>query len=823
MKESQITKEDFEMIEKSFGILESEMFSISNLTKNHFSKNKKDFSPKKKENIIINENSFCDLTAKKAYFEKEEIFDNKKTNRKNKRFINLITERSVPLPENNLIEKKNVTEYKKILNLKKKNKFYFFKNNNNIKIKNFFKKRQNEIKKKKKTEIIINSSSSENSYKVVIQQKYNKSQKKYHYSKEKFPTQKKIYPLKNKGMNSSVNFNIKNATKFFYLNESHYRKYQFEMLQNCLIKNSLIILPTGLGKTFIALNVIYNFYKWYPKGKIFFLAPSKPLVSQQYECILKITKFDKNDICELTGNILKKERINFYKNKKIFFMTPQTLENDLIKKSFDPTEIVLIIFDEAHRATGNYSYKKINLFLEKKLIGFRICALSATPGNDFEKTKEIIRNLSISNLEIKEENDSDVWRYIQRKKIFPLVISNDSKLNFITKLINKCIWIILKELKNFLKGDCEILLAPKNITGISFNKVKAFYDSFKRNCKFYNKILSSLEVSNCYKGFKMVTQLIQCRKHLLDQGFIIFKDSIDNFIEKTKLLKEKICQDFLKTIEFNDFLIILNEYTLRKREEHPKSKALFKIITQFFADESTFFSKSKIIIFTHNRKSAQMINNLFKKNKKIRSEIFIGQNNSKNSKIGLTQNEQKEILKKFRNNELNILVATCVAEEGLDIGEVDLIVCYDSGLSPIRLTQRMGRTGRKRNGKVILLLNPGEYQYYIKSKRNYKKLIMELKYSIGMESKAFGIRNFIEDDFLKKKKTLGFYKYNPRMFPEFVKELNLVSENFDFFEKKEDYINFFKVEELIDKIVEDQEVGNKKGNLKKKKKENLKL
>lgn len=54
------------------------------------------------------------------------------------------------------------------------------------------------------------------------------------------------------------------------------------------------------------------------------------------------------------------------------------------------------------------------------------------------------------------------------------------------------------------------------------------------------------------------------------------------------------------------------------------------------------------------------------------------------------------------------MISTCVGEEGLDIGDVDLIVCFDSHKSPIRLVQRMGRTGRKRDGKVIMLVTEGK-------------------------------------------------------------------------------------------------------------------
>lgn len=64
----------------------------------------------------------------------------------------------------------------------------------------------------------------------------------------------------------------------------------------------------------------------------------------------------------------------------------------------------------------------------------------------------------------------------------------------------------------------------------------------------------------------------------------------------------------------------------------------------------------------------------------------------------------------------------------MDIGEVDLIICFDSGFSPIRMIQRMGRTGRKRDGRIIVMLTEGkETADYEKSVNKYSKLIKELK------------------------------------------------------------------------------------------------
>lgn len=62
---------------------------------------------------------------------------------------------------------------------------------------------------------------------------------------------------------------------------------------------------------------------------------------------------------------------------------------------------------------------------------------------------------------------------------------------------------------------------------------------------------------------------------------------------------------------------------------------------------------------------------------------------------------------RFRQGGFNTLVSTCVGEEGLDIGEVDLIVCFDAQKNPIRLVQRMGRTGRKRQGRIVVILSEG--------------------------------------------------------------------------------------------------------------------
>lgn len=88
----------------------------------------------------------------------------------------------------------------------------------------------------------------------------------------------------------------------------------------------------------------------------------------------------------------------------------------------------------------------------------------------------------------------------------------------------------------------------------------------------------------------------------------------------------------------------------------------------------------------------------------------------------MTQTEQKRVLQDFREGKFNTLVATCIAEEGLDIPAVDLIVCFDGAASPLRDTQRMGRTGRHAEGRVVYLLTEG------RERRKYDKNNNESNY-----------------------------------------------------------------------------------------------
>ena len=139
--------------------------------------------------------------------------------------------------------------------------------------------------------------------------------------------------------------------KYFYPTPSDHcdiRNYQIDCLETCLKKNCMISLPTGLGKTFVAAVLLYNYQKFYPdasKSRFIFLAPTKALVDQQVVACAKIMEKPEEIIRCVHGNknrqtsaAMFKEnestaslaRLKSYINDKrcFLFMTPQTLEND---------------------------------------------------------------------------------------------------------------------------------------------------------------------------------------------------------------------------------------------------------------------------------------------------------------------------------------------------------------------------------------------------------------------------------------------------------------------------------------------------------------
>lgn len=190
------------------------------------------------------------------------------------------------------------------------------------------------------------------------------------------------------------------------------------------------MLPTGLGKTFIAAVVMYNMFRWYPTGKIIFMAPTRPLVAQQIEACYQIMGIPKDDTAELTGKQNKKNRKTAWHTKRVFYCTPQVVQLDINDPEieFPINDVKLVVIDEAHKAKGKYAYTDVvsSIAAQNKL--FRILALSATPGRGIKDVADIVQNLLISHIEVRSDQSIDVAPYTFKKNIKTVVVPLGSTL-----------------------------------------------------------------------------------------------------------------------------------------------------------------------------------------------------------------------------------------------------------------------------------------------------------------------------------------------------------------------------------------------------------
>lgn len=166
----------------------------------------------------------------------------------------------------------------------------------------------------------------------------------------------------NEPIQTYPDFDRQSGSMWIYPTNYEKRDYQYKIVNAALFQNTLVILPTGLGKTFIAAVVMYNFCRWYPTGKIIFTAPTKPLVAQQMEACAKVMGIRRSEMCEMTGGINPEARRRLWLEKRVFFLTPQTLNNDLVKSTCPWSKIRCLIIDEAHRALGQHAYCQVSVF-----------------------------------------------------------------------------------------------------------------------------------------------------------------------------------------------------------------------------------------------------------------------------------------------------------------------------------------------------------------------------------------------------------------------------------------------------------------------------
>ncbi len=465
------------------------------------------------------------------------------------------------------------------------------------------------------------------------------------------------------------------------------REYQEAIYKTCKEKNCLVVLPTGTGKTLIALMLSINRLKKFPESKILFLAPTRPLAEQHLNYFKKHLPELFASLELFTGKVSAKKRKKLWQNSEIIFSTPQCIANDLRNNLYNLEEVSLLIEDECHRCLKNYDYTYIAKRYREEAKNQRILGLTASPGADKSKIKGISKNLGIEAIEIRTRESEDVKPYLQKLKFSIIKLDFPEKFKEIKNLLHELYEKKIEELKNR-----KLLFQPptkKNILDLQ-KKLMTIISTGNKN---FNILAGA---TACAQAIK----LQYCLELLETQTLSSLQRYMQDLFKQARQNKSRAVKQLTKQPNFNKAYILLTEL-IAKNLENPKLFKLKELVAKEMEEKT-----KRIIVFSQYRETVTKICKELNTLKGVNARVFVGQlkKGKGEGATGLSQKEQQEIIREFALGKINILVSTSIAEEGLDIPEVSAVVFYEPIPSAIRQIQRRGRTARLQPGKLIILM-----------------------------------------------------------------------------------------------------------------------
>ncbi|HTT15412.1 MAG TPA: helicase-related protein [Thermoplasmata archaeon] len=468
------------------------------------------------------------------------------------------------------------------------------------------------------------------------------------------------------------------------------RLYQQAIADAALDSNTLVVLPTGLGKTAIALRVIAEYLRRAPTQSVLFLAPTRPLVVQHARSVAAAL-FAPEPI-PLTGAIPPERRAALLHPPQVVVATPQVIANDLAEGHFPLATCSLIVFDEAHRAVGDYPYVAIGR-ANREGPRARVLAMTASPGGSLGRIQEVWANLGIERFEYRTEQSADVLPYIHGVGIETVEVTVPPEVRRLAILLRAAVQRQLDVLRRF-----DLLPAGEGSRRALLEVGRALHrriDAARRGTETSAAALWSAVTaqSAAMKGLHAL-ELIE------SQGVEALREFLARQDPQPGRRVTPAQRAFLGDPDVVELRRELDRLTL----EHPKVATAVRIVR----GELTSRPEARVIVFSQYRDTVDRLVDELRKlaDPAVRPARFVGQA-SHGDDLGLSQKEQVGVLDRFRAGAVNVLVATSVAEEGLDIPATDLVVFYEPIPDVIRTIQRRGRTGRARTGRAIVLVAEG--------------------------------------------------------------------------------------------------------------------
>ncbi|XP_006879421.1 PREDICTED: interferon-induced helicase C domain-containing protein 1 [Elephantulus edwardii] len=610
--------------------------------------------------------------------------------------------------------------------------------------------------------------------------------------------------------------------------ELHLRSYQLEVAKSALEgKNIIICLPTGSGKTRVAVYIAKDHLDRKKKesalGKVIVLVNKVPLVEQlfrkEFEPYLKKCY----RTIGLSGDTqLKISFPNLVKTHDVIICTAQILENSLLNSEkgedagVELSDFSLLIIDECHHTIKEAVYNNImRRYLTQKLKNNihrkenkpvfplpQILGLTASPGVGGAKKQakaeehilKICANLDSFTIKTVKENIDELRGHIKEpyKKFVIADVTREDP--FKEKLLE-----IMTKIQIFCQMNLrsDFGTQPYEQWAIQMEKEAAREGNRKdRVCaehlRKYNEALQINDTIRMIDAFNHLetfyTDERQKKFGISEDDSDESGDSADEDGNKNEDKKKKP----LKLDETDIFLIDLffdNRKKLKNLAENPdhENEKLMQLRNTIMEQYTRNEGSARGIIFTKTRHSAFALSQWITENDKfaevgVKAHHLIGAGHSSEFKP-MTQNEQKEVISKFRTGKINLLIATTVAEEGLDIKECNIVIRYGLVTNEIAMVQARGRARADESTYILFapcgsgviereIVNDFREEMMYKAinhvqnmkREEYDRKILELQMQSIMEKKM-----------KSKRMTAKHYKDNPSLITFLCKNCNVLA------------------------------------------------
>lgn len=488
-----------------------------------------------------------------------------------------------------------------------------------------------------------------------------------------------------------------------------HRLYQKNIADAARHKNTLVILPTALGKTMIAALVCADTLYKYRDKRVLMMAPTRPLVSQHLKSFSGVLKITEEQVAMVTGKTVPEARRAVWDKRdvRLVFATPEVVRNDLEEGRLHLKDFILLVFDEAHRSVKDYAYTSIAREYVGQSMHPVILAMTASPGAKKERVQEVCDNLYIEHVEYRSEEDDDVKPYVNPIEVKWEWFDLPEEYRYIASVLRSMLderlkWLVQRGILG-KKKDTRWVFKRDLIEAGEALRYRLELTMEEQRGPIYIAIMNQ----------SAALTLMYCLELIESQG----SHSLKTFFKRIEEEGGKVHAALLK-----DPTIIETRAIVEKgAKEHPKVQRIVELVNEYNAPSGAK-NHGRLLVFTQYRDTARHIVDVLS-SAGIRASRFVGQAKRQGDE-GMRQDEQAAVLESFRNGEFDVLVATSIAEEGLDIPEVDLVVFYEPIPSEIRYIQRRGRTGRKAAGSVVILAanDTIDTRHLYASKRRVEKM-----------------------------------------------------------------------------------------------------